>query len=317
MISSIRPSLRLARAVLPGQAGLARGRLCQPTRIGHVSGVRRRVSTLASRRSGTAMPMPSVASSSAVRTLPGLSALSALGRRYPFAFQLVICTAKTAACDLLVQKYVEGKDKIDWRRNAVFVAFGSVYLGGFQYVLYSKWFPRLFPYAKYWSELPLRVKVKDVKGIVTMFQQIAVDLLVHNPFVYMPTFYVFKALVKTEEGVTTSPLNIASSALTSYKQNFIKDNLAMGAVAGVGDIFAFGAPMWLRLPLNHVASFVWVCVLSAMRGGDTKPQPEAAVAQHAATLDHRAAMASLQVQGQRLLAASARADESSPLSSSH
>ena len=59
-----------------------------------------------------------------------------IGKKHPFWFQMVICTAKTSLCDILIQLYVEKKKQIDWQRNAVFIAFGSVYLGGFQYLLY-------------------------------------------------------------------------------------------------------------------------------------------------------------------------------------
>lgn len=217
------------------------------------------------------------------RLLTADNPIARFGKRHPFLFQLIICTAKTAACDLLIQKYVERRKKIDWRRNAVFVAFGSLYLGGFQYLIYSMWFPRLFPYARAWADLPLRAKVKDMSGVATMFKQIAADLCIHNPFVYMPVFYVFKSLIKSDgaegaEGAKASSANsqadartawqCTKDALSAYKRNFVEDNLAMAAVVGVGDIFTFGAPMWLRLPANHAVSFVWVCYLSWSRGGE-------------------------------------------------
>ena len=41
--------------------------------------------------------------------------------------------ARTAPCDLWAQVYGEGKEEIDWRRFWVFMIFGAVYVGVFQY----------------------------------------------------------------------------------------------------------------------------------------------------------------------------------------
>ena len=48
-------------------------------------------------------------------------------KRHPFVFQVIFATVKTSIADLIVQTTVEGKDfkDVDWRRNAVFVAFGG------------------------------------------------------------------------------------------------------------------------------------------------------------------------------------------------
>ena len=60
------------------------------------------------------------ASGTAPAAAPSFS-LSGLGKRFPFLFQLGICTAQAAAGDLLIQTYVEKKKKIDWQRTSVFV----------------------------------------------------------------------------------------------------------------------------------------------------------------------------------------------------
>lgn len=203
--------------------------------------------------------------------------VTSFGQRYPFLFQLLVCTAKTSLCDILIQTYVEKKKRIDWKRNMVFVAFGSVYLGGVQYALYSMLFPRIFPYAKKWVELPLRQKLRDRRGLRTLAGQVVLDCAVHNPFLYIPVFYCFKeAIAEDDSGavVQRSPSQVLSSAMQKYKTNFWEDTISMAAVAAPGDLFAFGAPMWLRLPVNHVVSFFWVCYLSFLRGA-----PEAAVAE--------------------------------------
>ena len=48
--------------------------------------------------------------------------------------------------------------------------------------MYSVWFPRLFPHARAWANMPLREKLKDRQGLVTLVKQIAADNLIHNPF---------------------------------------------------------------------------------------------------------------------------------------
>jgi len=72
----------------------------------------------------------------------------------PFQFQIGIATLKTSAADLLTQTVAEKKSfsDIDWRRNLVFVGFGAVYLGGFQWWImvtkYRQWFPTMDRFAK-------------------------------------------------------------------------------------------------------------------------------------------------------------------------
>lgn len=232
------------------------------------------------------------ASGTAPAAAPSFS-LSGLGKRFPFLFQLGICTAQACAGDLLIQKYVEHKEKIDWQRTSVFVrrlasravrprfcaardsilpcgckrhahvccvervrprplscavtqvAFGLVYLGGFQvrccaawvalrrrqcvvalgasltvsnccavlqYLVYSIWMPRIFPYAKAWADMAWKRKVKDRKGFVTMWKQIAFDNFVHNPF--MCTLWLRRARTRTDSAAHLATLR-CSTAQTS------------------------------------------------------------------------------------------------------
>ena len=205
------------------------------------------------------------------------TALLNFGKNNPFLFQLIMCTAKTSVCDLLIQVYVEKKRQIDWKRNGVFMLFGSFYLGGFQYLVYSIWMPRIFPNAARWANLGFREKLRDRAGLVTLAKQVAFDNLVHNPFMYCPVFYCFKALMHEDDGSvagdSAGPLGVVKSALSSYRKNFVVDNISMCALVVPGDILAFGAPMWLRLPANHLISFFWVCYLSFLRGGAEKVEP--------------------------------------------
>ncbi|GMH46496.1 hypothetical protein TrRE_jg6099, partial [Triparma retinervis] len=72
----------------------------------------------------------------------------------PFAFQIIVATLKTSAADLLTQVVAEKKKigEIDWKRNGVFVVFGTFYLGAFQWFImvtkYRVWFPTMDRFAK-------------------------------------------------------------------------------------------------------------------------------------------------------------------------
>ena len=72
-------------------------------------------------------------------TADSTHAPSSFAARHPFAAQMLVATTKTSVCDVLVQLKVEGKEwnGIDWSRNAVFVAFGAVYLGGVQVTIWA------------------------------------------------------------------------------------------------------------------------------------------------------------------------------------
>ena len=74
-----------------------------------------------------------------------LSRLTAVPAKYPVYFGVGISCVKTSFSDYLVQKLVERKEKVDWKRNAAFAAFGFFYLGGVQYGIYVQLFGRMLP----------------------------------------------------------------------------------------------------------------------------------------------------------------------------
>jgi hypothetical protein len=92
--------------------------------------------------------------------------------KYPFAFGVGLSCVKTSFSDLLVQKVVERREEVDWKRNAAFAAFGFVYLGGVQYALYVPIFSRLFPQASKFAAKPLRAKLRDFKGMAQLIGQV-------------------------------------------------------------------------------------------------------------------------------------------------
>ena len=196
--------------------------------------------------------------------------LVAAAKQHAFLFQLGICTAKTSLCDIIVQMTAEGKSfaDIDWKRNLVFTAFGCVYLGGVQYWIYSIKFQQWFPRAGAFAAASMREKLRDRAGQKALLAQIAFDNVLHNPFMYLPVFYMFKASIQKGDGVPEyeSALGVAMRGMKKWAECFWEDNKAMWALVIPSDVIVFGAPMWLRLPINHAVSFIWVCYLSFTRG---------------------------------------------------
>lgn len=48
---------------------------------------------------------------------------------------------------LRIPQVIEKREDIDWKRHFVFVTFGFVYLGGFQYYLYNVKFTQADPHS--------------------------------------------------------------------------------------------------------------------------------------------------------------------------
>lgn len=87
----------------------------------------------------------------------------------------MIATVKTSLCDILVQNYIERKEKIDWQRNAVFTAFGFGYLGCVQWFVYVDCFKRLFPGMAVFASQSLREKLSNPAGLRALAGQVAID----------------------------------------------------------------------------------------------------------------------------------------------
>mmetsp|Transcript_14697 Transcript_14697/g.40884 ORF Transcript_14697/g.40884 Transcript_14697/m.40884 type:complete len:439 (-) Transcript_14697:1831-3147(-) len=187
--------------------------------------------------------------------------------KHPLAFGVVLSGVKTCLMDLLVQKVVDQKEKIDWRRNAAFATFGFIYLGSVQYAIYVPIFGRIFPNAAKFAAKPLKQKVKDVKGIWNLGLQVFLDQCVHHPFMYFPAFYATKELVmcgKRDDGKPNW-----GRVVQEYKNNIHEDMIALWKIWVPATLvnFAF-MPMHMRIPFAASISLLWTCVLSAMRGGD-------------------------------------------------
>ena len=152
------------------------------------------------------------------------SRLKSVPVEYPLAFGVVISTAKTSFSDLLVQKVVERREKIDWKRNAAFATFGFFYLGGVQYMIYVPLFGRMFPNAAAFAAKPIREKMKDIRGLRDLVSQVFLDQCVHHPLLYFPAFYCTKELVMNPEQPDLR------RCLMEYQTNMKEDLIALWKV---------------------------------------------------------------------------------------
>ena len=85
-----------------------------------------------------------------------LSSLLRLPQQQPLAFGIAVSALKTSAADALAQLRLEQRQRMDWRRNGLFFAWGALYLGGVQYFIYVHLFARvLFPSAAVFIAKPL------------------------------------------------------------------------------------------------------------------------------------------------------------------
>ena len=175
---------------------------------------------------------------------------------HPFLFQLGVATAKTSAADLVCQVVAERKkwDEIDWKRNGIFVSFGFVYLGGFQYWImvnkYRQWFPTMDRFGK----LSFAEKLKDTAGMLDAAKMVLFDICVHMPFMYFPSYYTVKEFVS---GSSWNPADWVMDGTTKYIKNAKEDLTAMVKLWGPSDCVQFILPLHIRMPFRHMVSFFW------------------------------------------------------------
>ena len=220
----------------------------------------------------------------AVAAASPLARLLHFAKTNPLPFGVGFSCVKTSASDLIVQKLIERREEIDWRRNAAFASFGFCYLGFVQYGLYVPVFGRLFPKTEAFAAKSLREKAGDLAGQAGVAAQVFLDQCLHHPFVYFPAsggrrllfsgpsrdldthnhrFYMTKELVL--HGAGASPSRVRET----WSENFWGDLRALWQVwvPATALNFAF-SPMWMRIPVVASTSLVWTMILSSMRGAE-------------------------------------------------
>ena len=186
-------------------------------------------------------------------------------KEYPFVNNFIIASLKTVAADLLAQIVIAQTpiSDVDLQRSLLFCIFGGLYSGAFQYVYQVQLFKRIFKDIDSFTNKSIEDKLKDIPGIQALIGQTTLDLTVLT-LVYLPTFYIFKASVFSHAG---DPHAWFDSGLSSYMENFSKDESALMKVWLPADIICFSVPLYLRMPVRQSVSFLWTAYLSFARGG--------------------------------------------------
>ena len=177
-----------------------------------------------------------------------LSIINNTLKKRPFLISLLSNTFKAGAADLITQKYVEQKHEIDKKRLLTFSFFGFSYLGGWQYFLFNKLFVRC----------ETLMKIKGFSNYTQSIVLTGIDMGIHTPFMYFPTFYALKGWIE-KESIDTSIQNM--------KMNLYDDIKAMWSLWIPAQFCNFVLlPLHLRMPFITSVSFIWTIILSMTRG---------------------------------------------------
>lgn len=196
-----------------------------------------------------------------------LARLAAIPRRAPLAFSIAYGGLKTIAADVLVQKYLEGREVLDKRRSCVFLAFGSFQVGFVQYMIYSKLFPYIFAGAGTFSTQTLRQMAQDTQGLKNILKQVSLDMLVYHPCLYFPVFYTCQEVVN---GNVENPQKTVGDAIQKYIPNAVDDWTGLWKIFVPVSFFQNSfCPVHLRVPCVATAGFFYCIVLSMTRGAES------------------------------------------------
>eukprot|EP01084_Bolivina_argentea_P094269 169464_1 len=179
--------------------------------------------------------------------------INELSQRHPVILATVISTTRTAFCDVYFgQHWIEGRNfnNLNWDRAALFALFGFFYLGLFQYFLYSKLYPLIFN----------RIQAPLYRAL----SQTAVDLCIHSPVIYFPTFYVFRSYVYEKK----LNLSIVKKSLHRFYFVNFKEDMKHLFIIWTPCIFLcfFVIPIRYRVPWIDFCGISWITLLSVTRG---------------------------------------------------
>ena len=186
-----------------------------------------------------------------------------------------MATAKTALADVFTQKVLEKREHLDFRRVGVFTAFGFFYLGLFQYKLYVTLFSKWFSGTARFANQPLAAKLKDTRANSTFSSRLHLTTLcTSNGFSQFITSSSSPSLTKT---ITSSTHREPSRQFRarqvleelSRRLDGILENLDYWRCLCYGAV-----PVVDAVPANHAISFVYVIVLSFMRGANDQEPAE-------------------------------------------
>ena len=91
-------------------------------------------------------------------------------KKYPKMNNLITASLKTCLADLIIQLFLDNKtlSTLNWKRTFIFLLYGGLYKGCFQYFYQVSIFSKLFPgIAKYTSQ-SWAAKLKDWPGFKSL-----------------------------------------------------------------------------------------------------------------------------------------------------
>ena len=133
-----------------------------------------------------------------------------------------------------------------------------MYLGGVQYLLFNKLYPRVLPRASAFAAKPFTAKLQDTRGLAAVLAQVGLDQGFHWPLCAIPAFYLFKGWGEGEP---------AGAVLKALRCNWTSDVLACWAFWLPADALSFGLlPIHWQVPFAAAVSFVYTAFVSFRRG---------------------------------------------------
>ena len=152
--------------------------------------------------------------------------------------------------------------RLIFREVPYFVSLGPYISVPFNICIKFKFSKKLFDVDKFKSQT-WEEKLHNGPGLQALAAQTALDLTV-LALIYLPTFFIFKASVFSG---LLDPSNWVSSGIDSFQINFAKDELDLIRVWLPANLTFFLVPLYLRLPVRQLVSFVWTAYMPFARGG--------------------------------------------------
>lgn len=172
--------------------------------------------------------------------------------QHPLVTAAVVCATKAFAADLVAQKRQQGLNaesstdqdkKFDWRRSFSFVAYGALYQGMAQELIYNNFYSFLFGTAT-----TMRVAIKKV-----LF-----DAFFHNALVCIPMAYAVKALIFKYSVVKGIRQYIDDVRYHGLLLKYYAIWMPVNAM-----LFTLIPPHW-RITVMATVSFFWMIILSTI-----------------------------------------------------
>ena len=178
-------------------------------------------------------------------------------KKRPLLATMAICCTSTTLSDVVIQNYFEKKEKVNLRRLLFFNQFGMWISGAFQFMLYVKFFPKVFNKnnLKLWSRFPP----------LLVLSQCSVALFIYAPMIYFPTFYVSKEVFYSDF------TNIKKSCKDGFEQYYPKNYQAdlkrfWSLWIPVHMVTFTVMPIYLRPIWANAVASVWNLLLSYYNG---------------------------------------------------